>query len=259
MSAVTEPVVSVIIPAYCCASTISFAIESVLRQDFPLEIVVINDRSPDNLDEVMAQYAKHPQISYYHNVQNLGVAKTRNRGVALARGAVIAFLDADDIWADGKLARQTDAMWDSGAVLCCTARELMTPDGACTGRVIPVKPCITYDDLLRHNSICCSSVLLRADIARAFPMHNDDDSHEDYICWLEILQKYGIAVGINEPLVKYRLSSTGKSGSKWKSAIMTFRAYRHMGFSVAKSLACFTSYALHGVQKYWPGRRGSKT
>ena len=133
--------------------------------------------------------------------------------------------------------------------LCCTARELMKPEGELTGKVIGVKEQITYRDLLRHNSINCSSVLLRTEVAREFPMAHED-SHEDYITWLRILKKYGIAIGINEPLLKYRLTNSGKSGSKLKSAVMTFRVYRYMGFSWPKSAVCFISYALHGVWKY---------
>ena len=77
-----------------------------------------------------------------------------------------------------------------------------------------------------------------------------EDSHEDYIMWLKILQKYKTACGINEPLLNYRLSNTGKSGSKLKSAKMTFKVYRYMGFGIIKSLICFCSYAVHGVLKY---------
>lgn len=77
-----------------------------------------------------------------------------------------------------------------------------------------------------------------------------EDSHEDYIAWLRLLKKYGQACGINEPLLKYRLSGKGKSGGKLKSARMTFRVYRYMGFGMGKSLICFISYALNGIWKY---------
>ena len=78
-----------------------------------------------------------------------------------------------------------------------------------------------------------------------------EDSHEDYIMWLQVLRKYGDARGINEPLLRYRLSNTGKSGSKLHSAKMTFMVYRYMGFSMPKSLLCFASYAINGVKKYY--------
>lgn len=249
------PLVSVIIPGYRCAATLCQAIDSALGQDVPLEILVIDDCSDDNLADVMAGYARNPAVRYYKNSRNMGVAESRNRGVSLAKGAYVAFLDADDYWADGKLQKQLQVMEESGTVLCCTARELLTPEGVPTGRIIPVKDTITYQELLKHNSINCSSVLLRTDVARAFPMEHPD-SHEDYITWMRILQKYGFARGINEPLLKYRLSTTGKSGSKLKSAKMTFTAYRYMGFGVLKSVFCFCSYILHGVKKYFLSTKG---
>lgn len=245
-----KPLVSVIIPAYRCAQTISQTIESALNQQVSLEIIVINDQSPDALDVVMERYHGNPELRYIKNERNLGAAQTRNKGVAMARGEYVAFLDADDLWAAGKLQRQLQVLRETKTVLCCTARELMNPEGKCTGRIIPVKEQVTYRELLKHNSISCSSVLIRTDVAREFPMHHED-SHEDYIMWLEVLQKYGTASGINEPLLKYRLSSTGKSGSKLKSARMTFMVYRYMGFGLVKSLCCFCSYALHGIYKYY--------
>jgi len=125
----------------------------------------------------------------------------------------------------------------------------MQPDGTSTGKYIPVKENITYGELLKHNCINCSSVLVRRDVISQYPMEHDD-SHEDYITWLKILQKYRSAVGINEPLLKYRLSEGGKSRNKWKSAVMTYRVYRYMGFGTLKSLVLFVSYAFHGVWKY---------
>lgn len=244
-----DTLISVIIPAYNCAHTIAQSIDSVLIQDVSMEIIVLNDGSPDNLDAVMERYRDIPQLTYVKNERNIGVAATRNRGVAMAKGKYIAFLDSDDYWLPGKLRRQLEVMEETGTVLCATSRELMTPEGVLTGRIIPVKEEISYRQLLKHNCISCSSVMLKTEVAKEFPMHHED-SHEDYIMWLEILRKYRKVRGINEPMLKYRLSNTGKSGNKWKSAKMTFTVYRHMGFSLPKSLACFCSYAVHGFMKY---------
>lgn len=244
-----NPMVSVLIPAYRCTDTIRDAIESVLCQQIPLELLVIDDCSEDDLRNVLLPYMDDPRVTVVRNERNLGVAESRNRGVAIAKGKYIAFLDADDVWAPEKLRKQVACIEKHGMVLCATARELMTQEGKLTGCVIPVKEIISYRELLKHNSINCSSVLMRTDVAREFPMHHED-SHEDYIMWLEVLRKYGSACAVNEPLLKYRLSSKGKSGSKLKSAKMTFSVYRYMGFSLIKSLGLFASYAVHGVTKY---------
>lgn len=250
-----QPIVSVIIPAYNCAESIGKAIDSALMQKVSLEVIVLNDCSKDNLDDVMQKYQDYDNVRYIKNEKNLGAAKTRNKGVGLAKGEYVAFLDGDDYWAEHKLDKQLKLMEETKTVLCSTARELMTPEGECTGRVIPVKPVITYKELLKHNSINCSSVLLKTEVAKEFPMHHED-SHEDYIMWLEILKKYGNACAVNEPLLKYRLSNKGKSGSKLNSAKMTFKVYRYMGFDLVQSLLCFASYAFHGVWKYYFGKNG---
>jgi teichuronic acid biosynthesis glycosyltransferase TuaG len=216
----------------------------------PLELIIVNDCSPEDLDSVLAPRLSDPRILYLKNAENLGAAESRNRAVARARGEYVAFLDADDIWAAGKLEKQLKLLGETGSVLCATARELMTPEGKCTGRILPVKERISYRELMKHNSINCSSVLIRTDVAREFPMHHDD-SHEDYLMWLEVLKKYGKCCAVNEPLLKYRTSNTGKSGNKWKSAKMTYRTYRYMGFGVVRSLYYFVNYAFHGVRKYF--------
>lgn len=77
-----------------------------------------------------------------------------------------------------------------------------------------------------------------------------EECHEDYFTWMKILKKYQFACAVNEPLLKYRLSNQGKSGRKLKSAVMTYKTYRAVGFGRVKSAVCFVSYAVCGVWKY---------
>lgn len=250
-----EILVSVIIPAYNCEAYLAQALDSALAQQVPLEIIVINDCSGDGTEAVIKRYRNCPQVRYVKNEKNLGAAGSRNRGVRLARGKYVAFLDADDWWEKDKLKKQLALAGEKKAVLYCTGRALMNPDGSFRGKTIPVSEKITYRKLLAHNCINCSSVLLLRSVALEFPMEHED-SHEDYITWLKILRKYGAAYGVNEPLLKYRLSNGGKSGSKWKSARMTFKVYRYMGFGPVWSAVCFASYALNGIWKYRPSWLG---
>lgn len=244
-----KPTVSVIMPAYNCETFIATAIESVLAQTMPLELIIINDCAKDGTDQAIQPYLSDSRIRYVRNAGNLGAAKTRNKGVEMARGEYVAFLDSDDWWEADKLRKQLTLMEKEGSVLCSTGRELVDEAGRTTGRFIPVRESITYRMMLKQNWINCSSVLLKREVALEFPMEHED-SHEDYITWLKILRKYQFACAINEPLLKYRLSSKGKSGSKLQSAIMTFKAYRYMGFSWPKAWTCFLCYAWNGIRKY---------
>lgn len=245
----SQPLVSVIMPVYNGEKYIKKAVDSVFLQEVSLELLVIDDGSTDGTMEALSSYFGRGDFCYLRNEENMGAAGSRNRGVKHARGQYVAFLDADDWWADGKLAEQLAELKRTGYVLCSTGRELMNQDGTSTGKYIPVKSKITYKELLKHNSINCSSVLLEREAALAFPMEHDD-SHEDYITWLKILRRYGAAAGINKPCLKYRLSEGGKSRNKLKSAAMTYQAYRYVGYGKMRSLLFFVSYALHGVWKY---------
>lgn len=137
-----------------------------------------------------------------------------------------------------------------GDVLCCTGRELIYDQEPEKQKIFSVPERITYKMLLRGNVIGCSSVLAKRSVLLEFPMEKDE-CHEDYLDWLRILKKYGTACGVDEPLLKYRLSSTGKSGNKLHSAGMTYRVYRELGMGTFRSLYCFACYAVNGVRKYY--------
>jgi glycosyltransferase involved in cell wall biosynthesis len=84
--------VSIVIPCYGQAHFLSEAIESVLGQSHPAEIVVVDDGSPDNTAEVVSRY---PQVRYIRQ-ENKGLAEARNSGIRVATGEYVIFLDADD-------------------------------------------------------------------------------------------------------------------------------------------------------------------
>ena len=89
--------ISFIIPSYNSANTIKRAIDSILSQntDLEYEIIVVDDGSTDNTDEVIKCYDNDERIKYYKK-DNSGVADTRNYGVKMATGDYIIFVDSDD-------------------------------------------------------------------------------------------------------------------------------------------------------------------
>ena len=246
--------ISVIIPAYNAGKYIANAVWSALEQEDiaegEIEVIVINDCSTDDTDIAMKPFTDDPSVRYIKNECNLGVADTRNRGIRMARGRYVAFLDADDWWEPDKLSAQIRLLEETGAPLCCSARALHEADGTPTGRTIGVPERITYDDLLHTNTIPCGSVVMPTQIAREFYMSHAE-LHEDYILWLQVLKKYGAAVGINEPYLHCRLSEGGKSRNKLRSARMQYGVYRFMGFGRLKSLHYLLCYAVNGVKKYY--------
>lgn len=246
--------ISVIIPAYNAAKYIANAVYSALEQEDiaegDLEVIVINDCSPDDIDAAVRPFRDDPAVIYIKNEKNLGVAETRNRGIRMARGRYIAFLDADDWWEPDKLGAQLKLLEETGAPICCTGRVLHEADGTPAGRTIGVPARITYEELLHTNTIPCGSVVMPTQIAREFYMCHPE-LHEDYILWLQVLKKYGAAVGINEPYLHCRLSDGGKSRNKLRSARMQYGVYRYMGFGRLRSMRYLLSYAVNGFKKYY--------
>lgn len=246
--------VTVIIPAYNAGKYIGKAIESVLGQKgLPaddIRLIVVNDCSSDDTLEVLKQYSQDTRVTIINHETNKGVATSRNEGIELAQTKYVAFLDADDWWSEDKLAKQLALIEETNAPIVCTARELHSPEGETTGRVIGVRDHISYDNLLKTNSIPCGSVLMPTELAREFEFKMDN-LHEDYILWLEITKKYGEARGIDEPMLHCRLSEGGKSRNKLKSAKMHYKVYRYMGINPIKSFFLFIAYAFNGVKKYY--------
>ncbi|WOO35445.1 glycosyltransferase family 2 protein [Anaerocolumna sp. AGMB13020] len=243
-----NPIVSVIIPVYNNSLYIEQAIESVLIQDIPLEIIVINDCSQDNLEQVIEKYLKMDNFIYVKNEINLGVAASRNKGVGLAKGRFIAFLDADDWWSPDKLKKQMEIMDTNKYVICFTGRKIVNSSGLYIKTIIPSKQVVNYNTLLHHNSISCSSVMLAKKIACEHPMRNDE-YHEDYINWLEVLKDHGLAFCLREPLITYRKSINGKSRRRFNSIRMTYGVYRTERISKVRSLFLVCSHLLHGIIK----------
>ena len=100
----TMPQISIVVPAYKAEKTVGKTLESIRRQSFAnWEALLINDCSPDGtLTLLETAAAADDRFRVYTNEKNSGVSYSRNRGVELARGEWIAFLDSDDYWAVDK-------------------------------------------------------------------------------------------------------------------------------------------------------------
>lgn len=244
--------VTAIIPAYNAENYVEEAILSVLGQTEKCKLIVVDDASKDGTLSIAKKYnAEYPdQIQIIEKTQNEGVSAARNDAVRMADTDFVAFLDADDWWSQDKIELQLALVREKGVLACYSGRELMNEDGASSQKIVRVPESISYKELLKGNVIPCSSVLIKRDVALQYPMEHDE-LHEDYITWLMMLKNNVSFVGIDKPLLKSRLSDDGKSRNKWKSAIMTYKVYRHIGISMPKAVWCFIHYAWNGFKKYF--------
>jgi len=193
------PRVSVVIPAFNSCAFIEATIASVLRQDFDsFEIVIVDDGSTDETpDVVRAMEVQHPGRIRLVEQSNSGSAVARNRGVREARGELIAFIDADDLWFPEKLGAQVrylDANPDVGIVYCGWAELLPgdTPDldraesaNASPHEIDPDASGWLYTTLLDDCVVWTSTVVARrALLERVGGFDPDLRRGQDYDYWL---------------------------------------------------------------------------
>ena len=123
-----SPLVSVVIPVYNYERYLGEAVESVLGQTYQnLEVIVIDDGSTDQSGEVARSFADRGVV--YCEQVHAGIGPARNKGVELARGEFLAFLDADDRWPLEKLERQLNAFENDPALEMVFGQALQLQNG----------------------------------------------------------------------------------------------------------------------------------
>jgi teichuronic acid biosynthesis glycosyltransferase TuaG len=212
-------------------------------------LLVIDDDSTDKtINVVSGMSTADSRIIIVQNNKNQGVASTRNRGLELARGKYIAFLDSDDIWMPFKLEKQLELMERTKTDLCYTSYEFIDNRGTQVGKHYYVPELVNYRGLLRENVIGLSTVLLRHSSLEA--MRFDDRwFHEDYVMWLELLRNGKTAMGLPEVMVHYRTG--GRSANKLKAAENRWLIYRKAeNLKVLTSTYYMLRYFLAALKKY---------
>ena len=133
--------VSIVIPVYNAEKYIKEAIESILNQTFSnFEFIIIDDGSIDATEEIIKSF-KDSRIVYIKNEKNLGLIKTLNKGISIARGEFIARMDSDDISMPQRFELQLDVFKKyKGVDIVNVALKKMSEDG--TFDVLPKKEVI---------------------------------------------------------------------------------------------------------------------
>jgi len=202
---------SVIIPAYNAEAYVGEAIESALMQRGAVfEIIVVNDGSTDQTLDILKAYGDQVRVV---TQENRGLSAARNSGAKVAKGNVLAFLDADDIWAPDKLRLQSNKI-SAGYSIVYTNRYNFGQTG-CPEELLSDKLVMNEGDiwceLLYMNMMTASSVVVMKKLYDEYGGFREDlRSCEDWDLWLRCAEKHKIGY-CAEPLLKYRIHSGGLS------------------------------------------------
>jgi teichuronic acid biosynthesis glycosyltransferase TuaG len=239
-------------PAYNAEPFIEEAIASVIAQTVAdWELIVIDDCSTDDTVQIVSAFVRQdPRIQLLTNASNMGVAKTRNRGLDLCRGQYVALLDSDDYWKPRFLEKMLERAEQTGADIIYCSYELVDEQGkkVCNDFIVP--PETTFEESIVRSVILPSASLITSDVATEsrFPTNM---YHEDIALWFQILRDGGKACGVTDVLAAYRQREGSRSAGKLKSACRRWTIYRkHLGMPLGKSIVTMVRYGILGIKKY---------
>ncbi|NYD88853.1 glycosyltransferase family 2 protein [Sphingomonas melonis] len=231
----STPIVSVIIPSYNGAHFIGETLESLAAQTLAdWEAIVVDDCSSDTTRALVREW-RDPRVRLIENEVNGGPVRTRNRGVAAARGRFVAGLDQDDLCLPERLARQVaylDAHPD--VVLVGTQAEQLR-DGKVSAMHYAAH---TTPELIAwlswiENPLVWSTVMLRTAVARTLdPFTRPEMVYAEDFDLYHRVGAFGRIARLDTPLVRYRQHAGGVSKrfiDTMRDASMHVLAERHAG------------------------------
>ena len=182
--------ISIVIPCHQCAETIDATVRSAINQTLkPLEIILVENGSTDEtLHFLQSWQNKYPNIIKVVAIEAIGASAARNRGVHLAYGEYIAFLDADDVWHPQKLELQLDAMVQDNAVISAHSYQPIKDEsfdrGIIEGKAFKfIRHSVS--DMLISNRTSTPSIMLKKSYFVPFDVRLQ--RCEDWKCWVEIM------------------------------------------------------------------------
>ncbi len=185
--------VSLIIPTFNRCSTLNRALTSVLQQTIlPDEIIVIDDGSTDATAQMISR--EFPQVNYIAQ-GNKGVSAARNRGIQLAQGDWLAFLDSDDTWLPEKLTTQLHALKKSPKLKICHSDEIWIRNGVRVNAMHKHKKSggWIFKQCLPLCAMSPSAVMIHRSVFDDVGLFDESlPACEDYDLWLRISAKYPV-------------------------------------------------------------------
>lgn len=229
--------VSIITPSYNTAKFIGKTIESVQNQTYQKwEMIIVDDCSTDNTDEVIDGYLSDKRIKYIKNEKNSGAAVSRNRALREAKGKWIAFLDSDDLWMPEKLEKQIGFMEKNGYHFSYANYEEIDTDGKRTCVRVTGPKKITKAGMYNYCYPGCLTVMYDAEYVGLIQI-KDIKKNNDYAMWLKVCQKADCWL-LDEYLGQYR---RGRAGSISSHGVLKLIKYHFQLFYFAEEKKIMSS------------------
>lgn len=220
---ITQPLISIVIPAYNVPMFIIETLKSVQEQTYTnWECIIVDDGSTDNTAVIVEQYIATDKRFNYVYQSNKGLSGARNTGIQYAKGDLIQFLDADDVLLPQKLEKQLHGFENTTDIIISYTDYLSGSSGDIyKPSYFYISPAFVSKNYLEELitrweselTIPPNCFLFSANIFKEKKILFDTSlpNHEDFDCWVRIFQLHPQVKYINEKLCIYRITDGSMS------------------------------------------------
>jgi glycosyltransferase involved in cell wall biosynthesis/peptidoglycan/xylan/chitin deacetylase (PgdA/CDA1 family) len=254
-----DVLITVILPCYNAMPFLTEALESMINQTYwNLEIICLNDGSTDKTATVLEQYAKKDsRVRVVHNESNLGLIRTLNKGIELARGEYISRMDADDISMPDRIEKQLTFIRSTKADIISSGVVIINDQGKSLEKLYPralstleIAYLSLFVNPMLHPTVFAKSEVLK----KHHYLFNDISLHvEDFELWTRLIRNNVILLNHNDIVLYYRISTNGIS-RKYStlqnsnfSKMVLFHIKYYAGIPVSEDCASILSNRFNNV------------
>ncbi len=233
-----KPEVSVIVPFYQDFTYLERALDSIANQTFKnYEIILIYDNPKNKRDLILLKKLKnkYTKIRILINKSNLGAGYSRNKGIKIAKGNFIAFLDSDDFWKKNKLLLQIGYMKKKKLAATHTSYDVVDTNNKFLKKRLASN--LNYSDLKNSCDIGLSTVVISKKLLLKTPLFPKLKTKEDYVLWLNISKKIPFFGALKKSMTLWTNRPESLSSSTYQKLKDAFRVYyNYENFSLFKSI-----------------------
>ncbi|TDE06786.1 glycosyltransferase family 2 protein [Flavobacterium hiemivividum] len=232
--------VSIIIPCFNSEKFISETIQSVQNQTYNnWEIIAVDDCSSDaTVAIILEMIEKDSRIQLFQLEKNSGTGVARNKGLSIAKGRYISFLDADDLWKPEKLQKQINFLTEKNVPFTFSFYDCIDEAGKPLNKRVEAPLNLSYRQLFFCNYIGNLTGIYDVNYFGKIPI-SSIRKRQDWMLWLTVLKKIKTAQPVPESLAFYRIRENSLSISKFDLIKYNFAVYRRFhGFNFPIAVAC---------------------